>query len=47
MGQICITYVTNHFTLFGTVNLAIQSDTFSNHDSTFRASGNGKNKRLK
>ena len=28
MGQICITYVTNHFTLFGTVNLAIQSDTF-------------------
>ena len=47
MEQIFITYVTNHFTLFGTVNLALQSDTFSNHDSTFRASGNGKNKRLK
>lgn len=47
MGQICITYVTNHFTQFGTFNLAIQSDTFSNHDSMFRASGNGKNKRLK
>lgn len=47
MEQIFIIYVTNHFTLFGTVNLAIQSDTFSNHDSTFRASGNGKNKRLK
>ena len=47
MEQISITYVSDHLTLFGTVNLVIQSETFSNHDSTFRTSGNGKNKRLK